>query len=278
MIALIAFVVLFVMAAGLSPFFSLVPRVAGKTVEETKAALDQAGFTPGEVVLESEYNTDRFETGRVIGLSLIAYTPARRGSVIDIKVAAGEAVAVVNGESIRAADLQTAVDNLKQANPQAFSNDPTGEREREFRKLILSGMVERLLVEQAAREQGIEVTDEQIQKQIEDMRKGYESEEKFTQSLANAGLTLESLADQIRGQLITQELLQSLEIDTDVSSKDIETFYENNKQLFPDKSLKESREQIQQIILQQRRADAYQEYVAELKANASVEILDPQLQ
>ncbi|MDH4139522.1 MAG: SurA N-terminal domain-containing protein [Coriobacteriia bacterium] len=274
----IAIAVVLALGFALSPVLSMVPNVAGMSVEDARAALERADLVAGEVVRTEDYDESEFATGEVVRLDRRNYTIVREGTVIGIQTAAGPPVAIVNGVTIRTGELDEQVTQLEQANPSAFSGEGGEERETQFRSLLLSGMIDQVLVEQAAEAEGIAVTDEAVEEQIDLMKSGFDSQEAFVESITGAGLSMDSLRKQIRDQLTTQRLLETLDVETSVSGKDVETFYKSNKSLFPDKKLVEVEAQVKEIILQQRRADAYQEYLSQLRLQAEIEILDPTLE
>ncbi len=278
---MIGVIVAVVVIAGLlfaaSVFMSRVPDVAGKSVADATAALEHVGFKIGEVVEVTDYDEAKYAANTVVGTSGGSFGLARDGATIDLKVASGAVLAVVNGEEIYAIAIDRQIAAMRVQNETAFTGDNGAERENEFKKLLLSGMIDATLVSQAAAEAGVVVEDAEVDTQVELMRSAFDSEDKFLESIGGAGLDVEALRIQLSDQLLTQKLIATLDVKTDVSDKDVETFYRNNKQLFPDRKLDEVREQVREIVLQQRRADAYQAYVAELRATAEIEIKDQAL-
>ncbi len=287
-----------------------------------------------------------------------------------------DVAARVNGEVIKKSELDAQMAKLEEQYPQMFEGADAEGRKLDFQQRLLDNMINSVLIRQAAEEMGIEVTDADVQEQIDQLKSGFQTEEQFQQALEQAGMDLDSLEDQIRDQLITQELLEQLTADVEIPDEEIEQYYEANKDQFIEdaavhvahilfnpedkataeevlaeiraggdfaalakeysqdptsaesggdlgwpttpyvpefqaaaeelepgevsdlvettfgwhiikmiekrdqrqKTLDEVREQIEQILLQQHNADIYQKFIDDLRAEAEIEILIPELQ
>lgn len=287
-----------------------------------------------------------------------------------------DVAAKVNGDTIKKSELDAQVEKLKEQYPTMFTGADGEGRLLDFKQRLLDNMINALLIKQAAGEEGINVTDEDVTKKVEELKKGFASQEQFEQALSQAGMDIKALEDQIREQLITEQLIAALNKDTEVSDKEISEYYDTNKTQFneeaavhashilfePDdkataetvlaevkaggdfaalakehskdpasaakggdlgwpttpyvpefqaaadtlaagqvselvetqfgwhiikviekrearqKTLEEVTDQIKQIIIQQRNADAYQKFLDKLRAEADIEILVPELQ
>lgn len=281
----------------------------------------------------------------------------------------------VNGEAITMDQLDEQVEQLKKQYPQMFEGADGEGRLIDFKQRLLDNLINQKLVEQASKERKIEVSDTDVKQQVEQLKAGFKDEEQFTQALESAGMDVGSLENQIREQLLTQKLIESLADDESVTDADIEEYYEKNQAQFQQKeakrashillkpedkdkaesvlkqvkdggdfnslakansidtataenggdlgwpstpyvpefqsaldtlkvgqtselvqspygwhiirvtderegsqqTLEEVTDQVKQIIVQQRRADAYQKFVDELRANATIEILIEEL-
>ena len=287
-----------------------------------------------------------------------------------------DVAAKVNGDVIKKTELDAQVEKLKEQYPQMFTGADGEGRLLDFKQRLLDNMINALLIKQAAGDEGIEVTDEDVDKKIEELKKGFQTDEQFQQALEQAGMDVAALEDQIREQLVTEQLIAALNKDTEVSDEEIEEYYEANKTQFAQqaathashilfdakdkataekvlgevkgggdfaalakqhskdpasaakggdlgwrttpyvaefqaaadklqpgqisdlvetqfgwhiiklierrdsrqKTLEEVSDQVKQIIIQQRNADAYQDFLEKLRAEADIEILIPELQ
>jgi foldase protein PrsA len=286
-----------------------------------------------------------------------------------------DVAAKVNGQVIKVSELNTQLDQLKKQYPQMFTGTDAQGRLLDFKQRLLDNLINQALIEQAAKKKGITVSDADVQKQIDQLKSGFKDATLFEQALKSAGMTLDSLKTQIRNQLVTQKLVESLSANQTVSDSDIKTYYDANKAQFFQKAAKRAsrilfkpedkanaqkilkqlqggadfaalakknsidtataskggdmgwptvayvpefqtaldklkkgqmsglvqspygwdiilvtderagtqqplaqvKSQIQQIIVQQRRSDAYQTFLNDLKKNAKIEILEPDL-
>jgi foldase protein PrsA len=118
-----------------------------------------------------------------------------------------EAVATVNEEAITANDLYQLM--LKQVGPQAVD------------QLI----VERLVDREAAKA-NIQVTDEDLNAEIDKIKANFPDEETFNQQLVTAGYTLESLKEQLVSQV---KITKLVEPQVTVTDEDLQKYYDENK-------------------------------------------------
>lgn len=287
-----------------------------------------------------------------------------------------DVAAKVNGEVIKKSELDAQVDKLKEQYPQMFEGADGEGRLIDFQQRLLDNMINNVLIRQAAKDAGVEVTDADVKKKIDELKAGFSTQDQFDAALSQAGMDVTALEDQIRDQLVTEQLIATLNSDTKVDTKEISEYYEKNKTQFAEqaathashilfdkadkataekvlaevkaggdfaalakkyskdpasaanggdlgwpttpyvaefqaaadklkigeispivetqfgwhiikvvekrenrqKKLDEVKEQIQQIIVQQRNADAYQTFLDDLRSKAKIEILIPDLQ
>lgn len=114
-------------------------------------------------------------------------------------------VAVVNDEVITEADvdepLSTLLDEqgLPPADPQSGA----------LRQAVLRRLIEHHVILQEARREGIEVGPEEIAERFEDIRRRFDSDEAFQQSLQDARFSRERLKEQAREQLMVERLVNA---------------------------------------------------------------------
>jgi len=282
----------------------------------------------------------------------------------------------VNGEVIKKSDLDAQVEKLKEQYPQMFEGADAEGRLLDFQQRLLDNMINNVLIRQAAEERGISVSDDDVQAQIDELKSGFETEEQFSQALEQAGMDVATLEEQVRDQLITEQLLAELTADVAIDDEQVDQYYEQNQTQFVEeqavhaahilfdeedketaeqvlaeirgggdfaalakehskdtataenggdlgwpntpyvtefqeaaealevgevsdlvhtsfgwhiikviekretrqKTLDEVRDQVEQILMQQQNADVYQQFLEELRAEAEIEILIPELQ
>lgn len=149
-------------------------------------------------------------------------------------------VAKVNGEPISADSLNEQLEQLKKQYPNMFTGADGEGRLLDFKQRLLDNMINQKLVEQAADEKGIKVSDADIQKQIDQLKAGFKDQAQFDEALKSAGMTLDGLKTQIKNQLVTQKLIESLASNSKVTDADIQTYYDKNKTQFFQKAAKKA--------------------------------------
>lgn len=140
--------------------------------------------------------------------------------------------ATVNGEPIPVEELDKQVEQLKDQYPQMFEGPDAEGRLIDFKQRLLDNLINQELVRQAAEEQGVKVSQADVDEQLETLRAGFADEAQFEQAIESAGMNTETLEEQIREQLLTAKLIESLTPDSTISDAEIEEYYEKNEQQF----------------------------------------------
>ena len=146
--------------------------------------------------------------------------------------------AKVNGEVVTVEELQVQVDQLKKQYPQMFEGADAEGRLLDFKQRILDNLINQKLLEQAAKEKGITIDDAAVQTQIDQLKAGFKDDAQFKSALQSAGMTEESLKTQVREQLLTQKIVESLAKSTTATDAQIKAYYEANKTQFFQKEAK----------------------------------------
>ena len=109
-----------------------------------------------------------------------------------------DVAAKVNGESISTTQVNEQLDQLKKQYPNMFTGADGEGRLLDFKQRIVDNLINAKLVEQAAKEKGITVSDADIQKQVDQLKGGFKDQTQFEAALKSAGMTLDSLKTSIR--------------------------------------------------------------------------------
>lgn len=181
-------------------------------------------------------------------------------------------VAVVDGDPILQSDVDRAL-------VLGTTPPPTSASERDQRRRVLDGLIEeRLRIHEVERYGFEQVPVELIAKQVETIRARFPSAEAFRQRLQALGMTLEGLE-----QLVAQQLQVLVYVDellgarVFVGLEEIEAHYRSTlvPQLRaagqPVPPLDEVREQIREVLRQQRLNEELLRWTAELRRGADVE-------
>jgi parvulin-like peptidyl-prolyl isomerase len=126
-------------------------------------------------------------------------------------------------------------------------------------------LVQRAEFEQEAEDLGIDITDEKVEKRVEQLKKQFYggSDKRYEQALEEQGLTPEQAVDQVRAQLISEELFKKVTEDVEVSRDEIKEYYNSHESQYQQPESREVRH-----ILVQKKALADDLY-AQLKAGGN---------
>jgi foldase protein PrsA len=151
-----------------------------------------------------------------------------------------DTAAKVNGQVIKVSELNTQLEQLKKQYPQMFTGTDAEGRLLDFKQRLLDNLINQALIEQAAKQKNITVSDADVQKQIDQLKGGFKDTTQFEAALKSAGMTLDTLKTQIKNQLITQKLVESLASNATVSDAEIQAYYDKNKAQFFQKPAKKA--------------------------------------
>src|SRR5829696_4576433 len=136
----------------------------------------------------------------------------------------GDAVAVVGDQKIARADFDGVIDQAKQTyKSQQRAFPKTGSPEwTQLKTQAVRYLVQKAMFEQKAEDLDIEVTDDEIDKKIADLKKQFfgGNEKKWQQQLKQQGFTQEELRDSIRTNILQEELYDKVTEDVKVGDKD----------------------------------------------------------
>lgn len=142
------------------------------------------------------------------------------------------AAAVVNGEEIERGELELQVDARLAGDPGA--TDPAARQQ--VAREVLSDLIRQRLLAQQARARGLDVTSEEIQAQIDEIRSRYPDEAAFQQAVTEAGLTVDELSERVELQVLADKLARA--IAPDPSDEQIRAVYEERRASFRELQVK----------------------------------------
>jgi foldase protein PrsA len=147
-----------------------------------------------------------------------------------------DAIALVGDEPIPKAELDELMEEAEQgykAQKRPFPKPGTPDYEN-LRSQAIAYLVQRSQYEQEAKEMGIEVTDEEVDKELREVINEVAdgSKNKFVDQLKKQGLTEEQVEENLRMRILQREIVDEVTKDAKVTDEDVETFYEKNKAQF----------------------------------------------
>jgi hypothetical protein len=195
----------------------------------------------------------------------------------------GKAAAKVNGEVITVETLDARIESMSTQNPAMFDPEQGGIDEAIIRDSILQTMIDNLLLEQEAKREGVEITDEVVQEAVDARIGTYPDKAAFEKDLEANGYTLDFFKSQIRAGMLIEALMDKKVPEDSVSEVDVASFYNDNKEkMFTDpegaeRSLEEVEPSIRAMLLTGARNELRISLVNALRETAKIEILDPKI-
>ncbi|MDQ4145652.1 MAG: peptidylprolyl isomerase [Actinomycetota bacterium] len=144
------------------------------------------------------------------------------------------AAAVVDGTKITMSDIQEELDRFRATAryEQLIAQASEGEIERDFQQTYLSLLIREAVFESEAEERGIDVTPEEINERIGDIKAEIGSEGQFQEALKEQGLTLEQAEFQVRVQLLAEKLRTEVTKGVGPSEEEMRAYYEEHAEDF----------------------------------------------
>jgi parvulin-like peptidyl-prolyl isomerase len=176
-------------------------------------------------------------------------------------------VAIVGSQHITKAQFQALMERAQKsydAQKRPFPKPGTTEFEQ-LKGQAVTFLVQRAEFEQEADNKGIKISDDKVDKRIAQLKKQFYdgSDEKYRKTLEQQGLTEDQAKEEVRAQLISEELFKKVTSDAKVSSSEIKAYYAAHKSQYGQPESREVRH-----ILVQKKALADRLY-AQLKAGAN---------
>jgi foldase protein PrsA len=144
------------------------------------------------------------------------------------------AAAVVHGEKIPVDEITSAVEDFQKT--QEFERlTQQGDADaitREFEQSYLSQLIRREILTPEASERGVEVTDEEVQEQLDAIQSEFVSPSAFEEALREQGLTLDQLKQLIADRALEEALRAEITADLAPTDEEIAEFYEENREQF----------------------------------------------
>ena len=148
-----------------------------------------------------------------------------------------------------------------------------------YQEFILERMIEEKLQLQKAKEQGFEVTDEEIEKTIQniiDSRDNVKDKEQLEKELKDQGTSMEKLKEQLRKEILRTKLKREVVGTIEITMGEIKDFYDNNPNYFRNeegevKPFDKIKSNIAQIVKEIKANKAWSDWMKEVKEKADIE-------
>ena len=176
-------------------------------------------------------------------------------------------VARVNGQDIHNDDiLRELKKTLKNYKDRGIPL--TAEEEKITAKKLIENEIERALLLQKGNEINAHVSDEALDRKLRKVKSSFKSDSIFEHELKNRKLTLDQYKKELKIDLLMQQVIdREIEPNIKVSEKDIQTFYEKNKEKF----YKAKKARASVILIKAKRGDTKSEKSAQQKIESILE-------
>jgi foldase protein PrsA len=157
----------------------------------------------------------------------------------------GADVAAVGGQQVTKDQFQALMGRAKKsytAQKRAFPKAGTREYEN-LKGQAVDFLVQRAEFEDEADSMGIHVSDKQIDARITKLIKQFYggSEKKYEDTIKSQGLTTETARQEVKAQVISEELYKKVTGDVNVSDKELRDYYDSNKSIYVQKESRDVR-------------------------------------
>jgi parvulin-like peptidyl-prolyl isomerase len=175
--------------------------------------------------------------------------------------------AVVGSEPITKDEFQSLMDRAKTsyvAQKRPFPKPGSTEYEQ-LKGQAVTFLIQRAEFAQEAEAMGIKINDEKVNKRIEQLKKQFYggSEKRYEKTLKQQGLTKDQAKEEVRAQLISDELFKKVTGDVQVSSDEVKAYYSSHKSQYGQPQTRE----VRHILVTKK--DLADKLYAQLKAGAN---------
>ncbi|MBP2079332.1 SurA N-terminal domain-containing protein [Oceanobacillus polygoni] len=176
-------------------------------------------------------------------------------------------VVVVNGEEITGSDYNPIYTQVKSTMYQ-YGQDVSDLDM--IKDQTVSILVEQALIQQDAESEGIEVTDEEVQEEL-DTIKETSGEEQYATLLEQLQLSEDEFKEQLTGELVTRKYMDS-EFEVEVTDEEVQEYYDQLKEQNGEMGeLEEVEGQIKDVLTNEKQSEQLRARIDELKEDAEVE-------
>ncbi|MCM3767567.1 SurA N-terminal domain-containing protein [Neobacillus niacini] len=186
-------------------------------------------------------------------------------------------VALVNDKEILGSDYNSVLSSI-QGQMLQMGQDPTSkEAVEQAKNQTIDSLVGQTLLLQEADKKNYKVTEEDINKQLDGIKKQFKTDKEFEAALQKSGMDMKNLksqiADEIKLNQYFEKEIPAGEITDEEIQKTYDQYVEQGKSAGQEvPKLEDVKPQIQQSLQQQKQQEKLVQQVEELKKNAKIDI------
>ncbi|MGN7386077.1 SurA N-terminal domain-containing protein [Sporosarcina sp. SAFN-015] len=187
-------------------------------------------------------------------------------------------VAIVNDKEILGSDYNTGLASV-QGQLQLMGQDPTSKEGAEQAKnQTIDSLVVQTLLLQEADKKSYKVSEEEINKQLDEIKKQFKTEKEFEAALKQSGIDMKTLETQIADDVKLRQYVEKEVPAGKITDEEIQRMYEQYAEQAKSAGqeapkLEEVKPQIEQSLHQQKQQEKIAQHAEELKKNATIDIM-----
>ncbi|ASB91259.1 SurA N-terminal domain-containing protein [Bacillus sonorensis] len=193
------------------------------------------------------------------------------------KIDEKKTVAVVNDKKINGSEYNNLLSTAQMQYQQAGQDPTTADAAKQIKQQTLDSLIGQTLLLEEADKKGYKASDQEINKQLDESKKQYKSDQEFNTALKKAGLNLSELKSDIAANIKAEKYIKKEVPQDKVTNEEIKSYYDqyaaqqkDSKQKTP--KLEDVKSQIKQMLEQQKRQEKLGQQVEKLKKSAEIDI------
>lgn len=186
-------------------------------------------------------------------------------------------VAIVNDEEILGSDYNTALASI-QGQMQQMGQDPTSkEAAEQVKSQAIDSLVGQTLLLQEADKKSYKVSEADIKKQLDEIKKQFKAEKEFEAALKQSSMDMKALETQIADSIKLKQYVEKEVPAGKITDQEIQQMYDQYAEQAKSAGqeapkLEDIKPQIEQSLQQQKQQQELAQQVEELKKNATIDI------
>jgi peptidyl-prolyl cis-trans isomerase C len=138
-------------------------------------------------------------------------------------------VATVNGSAITRVELDMEINRLL---PQElYHRSVTPEKQAEIEKKALENLINAGLFFMEAKRQGLKIDNSEFKKRLDAVKSAYQNKKAFEDALKKSGMTAPVFEEKVREGMMVEKLIEK-EVKVSLTDKDLEDYYDKNREKF----------------------------------------------
>jgi parvulin-like peptidyl-prolyl isomerase len=175
--------------------------------------------------------------------------------------------AVVNGKVITRSEVERALE--VEALRQGVNTEEAVEK---LRGEVLNTLIDRtLLLGEARRFNIVSVSEEEVEKALETVKKKFGTEDEFQNALKEDDMTVEELKDDLRDQILAAKYVdRRVKFFIRVTLDEQKNYYLQNRDKFAGKEFDEVNDEIYNLLVEKETDKKLEEYIKDLRAKSEI--------